>query len=251
MVELLEKIALEKVAIVASGPTWTEAPFDDPSFEFWALNAAHRMFSYTAATRWFQPHLPGSGEGHIDDIDHIAWLKESHNFPIYMIKSYPDYPASIAYPFDKVVELCCPESGPYFTNTVDYMVALAILEEFKEIHLFGTDFIADEDDDYYKRRQSLEYYCGLAKGKNIRVVIADGCALLKSEYVYGYTKKPRDNDETIKKLLGIKAKIGEGRLAAQNRYLNEKAKVDRADGAIGVLGQITQELRMRKRGLPY
>lgn len=240
----------DKVAIVAAGPTWMEAPFEDPSFEFWALNAAHRMFEGSIATRWFQLHLPGSGEGHIDEADHIAWLKESHNIPIYMTKYYDTYPSSIAYPFAKVVKLCSPDSGPYFTNTVDYMVALAIMEEFKEIHLFGADFIADEDNDYYKRRQSLEYYCGQAKGRGIKVVIPDDCALLKAEYVYGFTKKPRDNDDTIKRLQKLRGSIQQGRQEAQKNEAIEKSKIDRAEGALGMLDQLTHELSMRKRGLP-
>lgn len=240
----------DKVAIVASGPTWIETPFEDPTFEIWALNAFHRMEGINGVTRSFQLHLPGSGEGHIDEIDHVVWLKESHNIPIYMIKSYPDYPSSVAYPFAEVVKLCCPASGPYFTNTVDYMVTLAILEEFKEIHMFGTDFIADEDDDYYKRRQSLEYYCGLAKGMGIKVVIPDNCALLKAEYVYGFTKKPRDNSDTIKRLQALISKINQSRTEAQEKYFKEKTKMDRADGAMSAFNQITHELSGRKRGLP-
>ena len=243
---------MRKVAIIAAGPTWLEVPFEDPTFEFWGINAAHRMYAAHTSSRWFQIHLPGSAEGHIDDPDHIAWLKESHNFPIYMTKSYPEYPSSVAYPFDKVVKSCCPDSGPYFTNTVDYMVTLAILEEVEEIHMFGTDFISDEDNDYYKRRQSLEHYCGLAKGRNIKVVIPDDCALLKAEYIYGFNKKPRDNADTIKRLQGLRTKIGAGRNNAQENYLSEKAKMDRAEGALGMLDQITHELSMRKRGvLPY
>jgi hypothetical protein len=242
--------ALDKVAIIAAGPTWTEAPYGDPSFERWGLNAFHRMKHHGHCTRWLQLHKPGSGEGHIDDVDHIMWLKESHDFPIYMLKHYDDYPSSVAYPYEDVVKSFCPESGAYFTNSVDYMVCLAMLEGFKEIHLFGTDFIADEDDDYYKRRQSLEFYCGQAKGLGIKVVIPEDCALLKAEYVYGYNKKPRDNDETIKRLIHMRSSIHTKRLEAQDKYLREKAAMDKAEGAIGILDQLTFDLRMRKRGLP-
>jgi len=248
----------EKVAIIAMGPSRALAPYEDPSFDFWGLNAFHRVEPAVVGffTAWFQIHQPGSDEGHIDDPDHIMWLKEVHHFPIYMVEKFDEYPSSVAYPFDDAVKELGPldpkgAARPYFTNSVDYMVALAIMQNYKEIRMFGTDFVADGDDDYLKRRQSLEYYCGIARGRGIKVVIPRTCALLKAEYVYGFQPKLRDNDDTIKELLGMRDRIEEGRQKSSIDYMNSKAAVDKADGAIRILDEVVFQLRHRKRGLPF
>lgn len=240
------------------GPSRAEVPYDDPSFDFWTLNAFHRVepAAVGLVTAWFQIHQPGSGEGHIDDPDHIMWLKEKHNFPIYMVRKFERYPSSVAYPFGEIVQEFGPRDPqgnprPYFTNSVDYMVALAIYMNYREIHLFGTDFVADGDDDYFKRRQSLEYYCGIAMGRGVKVVIPHTCALLRAEYVYGFVAKPRDNDDTIKELISLRASIMKKRNEAMEQQMKYKSDCDRADGAVGMIDEIVFQLRHRKRGLPF
>jgi hypothetical protein len=241
----------DKVAIIAAGPTWRESPFGNPAFEVWGLNAFHRIHNHRFFTRWFQIHQPGSGEGHIDDPDHIMWLKEAHSFPIYTVRKLDEYPSSVPYPYDEVVKKFCPSTGPYFTNSVDYMVTMAMLEGFPEIYVYGTDFISDGDDDYFKRRQSLEYYCGRADGMGLKVIVPDDCALLRAEDVYGFHKKRHDNDDTIKNLAKLRDKITDGRKAAVSKFAHAKTECDRADGSLEMINEIIFHLRMRKRGLPY
>ena len=74
-----EKLRAEKrVLILASGPTAQEAPIAEAraaGSEIWGLNAVHRQVDPFLFTRFFQIHRTGSGEGHIADPDHAAWLR--------------------------------------------------------------------------------------------------------------------------------------------------------------------------------
>ncbi len=241
----------EKVCIIASGPTWKQTPFHDNTFDFWGLNAFHRIHKDEHFTGWFQIHQPGFGEGHIDDEDHVHWLKEKHPFPIYMVKQFEEYPASVAYPIDKVTKDYCPRSNvKYFTNTVDYMVCLAMHQGHKEIRMYGTDLISDQDDEYQKMRQSLEYYLGVAKGLGIKIVLPEDCALLRAEYTYGFTPKPWSTDNAIKRISVYRKQLLDEQTEEFRLYGEHKAAFNRTQGAIGAYDQVLKELHMKKRGMP-
>jgi hypothetical protein len=168
----------EKVILLGAGHTWEQAPLDDPSFEVWMLNAFFRntwrgekVSCEKYASRWFQIHQPGSAEGHIDDLDSIDWMKKWNRGPIYMVNKFPDYPASVRYPFEEVTRRMGPydylkqQRRAYYTNTVDYMVALAAVEGFAEIDLYGISMIADTDNEWAEQRTSLSYYLGSHLGR--------------------------------------------------------------------------------------
>jgi len=240
-----------KVCIIAAGPTWAEAPFHDKTFDFWGLNAFHRIHKDEHFTGWFQIHQPGHGEGHIDDEDHQVWLKEKHPFPIYMVKKFEEYPASVAYPIDKVQKSYCPRPLlKYFTNTVDYMVCMAMHLDYKEIRMFGTDFISDQDEEYLRMRQSLEYYMGVARGLGIKIVLPEDCALLRAEYTYGFSPKPWSTENAVKRIGNYRNKLIEEQTEEFKKYGDHKAAFHRTQGAVSAYDQMLLELRLRKRGLP-
>ena len=74
--------------------------------------------------------------------------------------------------------------GPYFTNTVSWMTAIAIALGYKEIHIYGVDMA--QNTEYGQQRPSCEYFIGWARGMGVNVVIPDTSDLLKSPFLYGY-----------------------------------------------------------------
>ncbi len=245
----------KKICMVGAGPTWRATPWNDPTYEFWGINAFHRMKDPEHYDRWFQIHLPGSGEGHIDDKDHKVFL-EKRKWPIYMVRKFEEYPGSLAYPFWQVVDRCCPHQRPYFTNTIDFLVCLAILEAEKPpktevIALYGIDFISDIDDEYYKMRQSLEYYLGRAEEMGIRLEIPADSALLKTDRVYGYEPRRRDTAAIIQRLNVLQDKLKADEVKAFDRYNDAKAEFHRHQGACSVIDRARFMIRMRDRGLPF
>lgn len=240
----------DKVCIIGAGPTWRTAPWGDPTYEFWGINAFHRMKDPENYDRWFQLHLPGSGEGHIDDKDHKVFL-EKRKWPIYMVRKFKEYPGSLAFPFWEVVDRCCPAHRPYFTNTIDFLVCLAILERFDTIALYGVDFISDIDDEYYKMRQSLEYYLGRAIEAGILLEIPADSALLKTDRVYGFEPRRRDTAAIIQRLSGLQDKMKADEVKAFDRAQDARAEFHRHQGACSVIDRIRFMLNMRDRGLPF
>ena len=79
---------------------------------------------------------------------------------------YEEIPLSEAFP----LEDCVKEFGlPYFTNTIGYMIAYALLKGAKEIQLFGVNQAGSHE--YVEERGGVEYWIGIAMGKGVEVTI--------------------------------------------------------------------------------
>src|SRR5260370_23643322 len=98
-----------------------------------------------------------------------------------MIQRYEEYPNSIRYPIEDAVRLA---KRDYFMSSVSYMVALAIMEGFQEIHLFGINLAIG--DEYFYEKPNAEWWLGLAQGMGIKINVPLASALLKQYKRYGY-----------------------------------------------------------------
>ena len=172
----------EKVVIIGTAPTTMGQAgrfFGDKDFEIWGLNSLYIPFPQVLshATRWFQIHQDDDAMG--ADYKTFALLN-TYEFPVYTIGKRDDCKNSIAYPRDEIVA----EFGTYFNNSISWMLALAIYEEFKEIYLYGVDMAVEIE--YGHQRPSCEYFLGIATGRGIRVILPRGSDLLKAGRLYGF-----------------------------------------------------------------
>lgn len=73
---------------------------------------------------WLQIHLESDleKEGPIHD----RWLREEHPFPIYMVRKFERFPASVALPKEDLDRLWVLDDYPSFHSSFDYGVALAV-----------------------------------------------------------------------------------------------------------------------------
>jgi hypothetical protein len=182
---------MDKVAIIGMAPSKDEAPYGDPSWEFWGLNNLYQWLPGVKFNRWFEIH-----ELSINPITHKILRKglsqwrgllineylgnlQSLNIPIYMQDKCQVVSNAITYPLDNIID----EFGRYFTSTHSWMLALAISMKFKTIGIYGVDKLEDE---YKDSRSCFEYLLGMAKGRGIEVVIAKSCPLLKCDKLYGF-----------------------------------------------------------------
>lgn len=249
-----ENVVRDKVDIIATGYRWEDCIWDLPDHEYWTLNNMHGpdFIGNHRIDLWFQMHIPGSGEGHIDDEDHIQFLRQLEGPPVMMQHQFPEFPRSKRYPIEEVIKRFCPpnvngHSQPYFTNSVDFMLCLAMLQGFKQIWLWGVEFVSSFDDEYYKMRQSCEYYIGQAKGMGIPVWIQDHSSICKAEYFYAYQKKPKDPiKDTLKQNL---AKLKKERQAIEQQVRELSAQVQTMDGAQQAMDQTIKMLNLRARGV--
>jgi hypothetical protein len=107
-------------------------------------------------------------------------MMEQTKFPIYMQEKNPDIPMSVRFPKEKIME----EFGNYFTNSISWEIALAVMEGFKEIHLYGVDMATHSE--YAYERPSVEYFLGWAQGRGIKIMIPQKSDLLKTLWLYPY-----------------------------------------------------------------
>lgn len=275
-----EKLRAEKrVLILASGPTAQEAPIAEAraaGSEIWGLNAVHRQVDPFLFTRFFQIHRTGSGEGHIDDPDHAAWLRawgtpayakwvedwghiskitssngHKEHARIYTTEHNASVPMSVPYPIGDVARLIGPMGRKYFTNTIDFMLALAICEAFTHVDIYGVDMIADEDGEYAKMRQSCEFYVGVMQGRGIKYFIPQRSALCRANRVYGFEEKPKQDDNLIGLISGVSKQIDEEMTNADKRRVEATAELNACKGGKKAIETVIGIIRARERGSQF
>ena len=171
------------VAIVGSAKTTREyAPWLDPNVKIWGINEAMAFTWMRRADAMFQMHARWSftRPNNRNDPGHWQWLQQKHPFPIYMQQVWPDIPSSVEYPLRQVVERF---GRRYFTSSVAYMIALALLHGFEKIEIYGVEMATDSE--YTWQRDCVMYWIGRAEGMGIDVYLPPGCNLLKGR-LYGY-----------------------------------------------------------------
>lgn len=186
----LAKVAVtprrKKVALVGfASNTLHLVPWEDPSFEIWGLNQGHLNFP-RRADRWFEMHSP-EFTADLRDPGYIPWL-ESLTIPVYMLDVQAQFPTSCRYPIESAIVYA---GRDYFTSSIAYMLALAAIEGFEEIHLYGINLAIG--DEYFYEKPCAEWWIGYLEGKGMTVVVPHASSLLKQYLRYGYFTDARPN----------------------------------------------------------
>lgn len=71
------------------------------------------------------------------------------------------------YPLDRVMK---EFDSRFFTNSISYMIAFALLDDVDSISLFGVDM--DSENEYEFERPSVTYWVGFARGLSKKVTLA-------------------------------------------------------------------------------
>ena len=217
---------LRKVAIVGfASSTRDLAPFDDPAWEVWGVNQLYRHIP--RATRWFEIHRNWN-EHVVEGTDHLGWLRAAP-IPTYMVEPVPEIPNSVRYPLEAV----CAEFSRYFTSTIAYMIALAILEDFGEIGIYGVDMIVGGE--YGDQKACCEWLMGIAHGRGKVVTLPKHSALCRAHHLYGYEQEP---DWGPMKLSVVQARFND--LIGQHKALLQK--LCWYDGRINELDRLKDRL---------
>ncbi len=196
--------AISKICIVGFADGHRDlAPWDDNTMEFWGLNRLHMVLQNRVPKfdRWFELHSLQKFYLDNNDTVHAAFL---HDFkgPVYIRPNdadLMDIPAAVPYPIEKIMGMF----GGYFTNSVSWILALAIMElapaaaafqadpknvEAPELHVFGVDMAQDtlQTAEYGEQRPSCEYFLGWATAMGILITLPEGSDLLKASHLYGF-----------------------------------------------------------------
>jgi len=220
--------ARNKVVICGFAPSSCEDVrhyYGNGAYEIWGLNQLYMQMPHIAdhATRWFQIHHRSSYDANANrDISHHDWMKNQRNFPIYMQKREPDIPLSLEFPKDEIMA----HFGNYFTNSISWMIAVAIYEGFEEIVLLGVDMSTDGE--YAYERPSVEFFCGWARGRDIKLIIPEKSDIMKTLWVYPF-------DDTAPFRAKIQARRMELRQRLNHHAENEQVNHDARMQLLGAL----------------
>jgi hypothetical protein len=192
----LNTVRRKKVAVLGFTEHRDQAPLGNPEWEIWGINELYRFMDIVKGgfTRWFEIHDRAAIDG---DEEHIKSLSQ-FPIPVYMQQHYDDIPPSVPYPRAEVEAECGQGAegiwtdgrNKYFTSSIAWMLGLAILEGFEEMHIYGVDMA--QVTEYFEQRPACEYLIGLAQGRGTKVYVPQTSDLLKSIGVYGFTETGGD-----------------------------------------------------------
>jgi hypothetical protein len=223
----LNEFPRRKVAIIGwAGTSRDLAPWTDDSWEKWCLNTMAQRDEYAAnATRVFQLHSAADiARDQAEEPDHWKFLTENTRIPVYMHEAVAESWITdglgnvVGYPTKAILE----KFPNYFTNTVSWMIALAIHEGVDTIGVWGVDMAHATE--YAAQRPSCEYFLGLAAGRGIETYVAPESDLLKTPAQYGLV-----DDSPM--FIQLQARVGEmnsrlnDSVAAQNQNVQAIAQL--------------------------
>lgn len=196
-----------KVAIIGYTPHKLQAPWaaEHEDWELWMLNDLYMQLQgipqpHPRRVRWFALH-PWNEKGpdgkpamYSADRAHSQVLNAltEQGGRVYLQEQRPEIPNAVRYPYEKVYEYfqdCLGGRLKYFTNTISFEIALAIMEGATEIGIYGVDMMTGGggvvNNEYGFQRPSCEYWIQAAEARGIKVHIPNESDLLKSAFVYG------------------------------------------------------------------
>jgi hypothetical protein len=214
----------KKVAIVGfASNTLHLVPWNDPSFEIWGMNQGY-LHMHRKADRWFEMHSV-EATADVRDPNYLEWLNQI-DIPVYMIERRVEVPYSVRYPIERAIKYA---GRDYFMSSVAFMLAVAGLEGFEEIHLYGINLAIK--DEYFYEKPNAEWWLGFLEAKGIRVYVPSASSLLKQQKRYGYSIDARPN-QNLKVL--VESRIAQYRSQAEQHAgaLNTTLGAMREDEAL-------------------
>lgn len=178
-----------KIAIVGTASSSNlKAPYDDPAWDVWTLGKNWQLNK--RYDKFFEMHkmidLAGVGVAQ----KYLDFLKIPAD-KLVLCEPCANYPAAQIFPKQEVMDYFAatnPLMGKYFTSTIAWLIAYAILLDAKEIGVWGVDLIMDEE--YAYQRCCVEMFLGFAIARGIKITIADESPIMRATCLYGFEDRP-------------------------------------------------------------
>lgn len=225
-----------KIAIVGTAPSWQQTPWRDTTLEIWSLNDAYGMDGFQRADVWYDLHpldkfmfAPKVPDGqkpvmfahqipigyYLRPADHLQWLatanltKWLHPDHAKQLPESATWPHVRAFPKTEIEEAY----GAYCTSSPQWMLAHAMLEGIREIHIYGIHLSTESE--YIDQRPGFEFLIGsflgpgkrtLTKKQGLRyyespdalLVLPEASPILSSNFQYAFQPSPRRAIEPLK-----------------------------------------------------
>lgn len=198
----------KKIAIVGFTSSRNQTPWDDPTVEKWICNNLWK-FVPDKWDRLYDLHRHGDI---VKDAEHVGFLARCTR-PVYVFEARPEWPTSVAFPRTEVTDVL----GNYFTNSISWMVAHALMEGVTELAIYGVDMA--QGTEYSAQRPSVEYQLGVAVGMGVKVHIPPESDLLHAGTLYGveddswlHTRLRTREAELVAQMGAIHEQVNKGHL---------------------------------------
>jgi hypothetical protein len=239
----------DKVAIVGCADSKMAAPFSQPNeWEFWGVNNLHLTMPKAPWSRWFEIHninfsnntyfRRGKTDFRGQPVQQYLEGINALGIPVYMQRPWTIVPNSVQFPFKPIID----KYGTYFTNTISWMMALAMIEGFKTIGVYGVDMAVSSplrhQNEYSHQRPSCEYFIGMARGMGIEVILPDNCDLLKTRYMYGL-QEPQEHAFN-KKLNDMLQSMEQRQTEADKKHKIAEQQIQQYIGARSAIQEIAK-----------
>ncbi len=187
----------EKYIILATGEGWQLAPQESEKIIF-ALNDFVYQEKYGVnPDALFIMDILDEKPQVVSGLTNLGDMVQRINkmrIPFVGPYKYEEIPLSEAFPLKE----CVKEFGaPYFSNTIAYMIAYALLGGAKEIELYGVNQAGSHE--YAEEKGGVEYWLGIAIGRGVKVTInGKNSQLLRykgrygNDILYGYLQSYKD-----------------------------------------------------------
>ncbi len=187
---------MRTVQILGLAPNLVDTPDVQPDQERWCSNVprSYRLKGLSKAlttyTRWFNMHSLNHIRNRYPSA--INWYRTQEKV-IYLQQAQPDIPCSATFPRQAVQDYFSINGEPnkFFTCSVSWQLAFAIMEGFERIELWGFELRRDHQYDW--ERPCFFYWIEQARTRGVEVylppdveVTAPGDPLTYSGPLYGY-----------------------------------------------------------------
>lgn len=219
------------LCILGTAPSLEQAPFDDDTYEMWGVSTVQTKDACKRVDRLFEMH-PRRYWGDYRVMERL----NTAEVPIYMQAHNPDIPQSVPYPYEAIrEEFYHPvmKDNLFVTNTITWMLLLAIHEGYTDISLYGVHMAHETE--YGYQQASCSWAIGIIHGFMLqglpyRLHIADDSQLMTARYEYGYGEPTRQMQYVKKRADGLKKGLGEVDKQIESlqrkRYLTEGAAIE-------------------------
>lgn len=171
-----------RVYLLGGGNGGEICPYDN---ERWGVNATcigkevDLSFHLHNLARPDKYYITGTNRRQNADFTPFLSYVKLANHPVFSIKEYEGFPSIKRYPYEDVVDFF---GTNYFSNSLCYMLALAIMKGYKEIHMYGMNFLMA--DEYVAEIPGVMFWIAMAHSRGIRIgkefrIIGDLSKLLK------------------------------------------------------------------------
>jgi len=164
---------LSNIYILGRGVSLIRCPVEKPeNSEYWGCNNVYRA---REVDRLFVMHDLYATQFRRDK-DLIETVNKK-DFPVYTLGKYDVLKNNVQYPMEEVLK---EFEQSYFLNNTCYMIALAILQNPKNMTFYGVDLTFGNKSEYFRDAKAcVEFWLGVATGRGIMVHLAAESTLLK------------------------------------------------------------------------